>query len=392
MKSSNRDYLGSVDHIRAFAALLVVVYHGLQLFTYKFRGGTDGNVWLYSTNPVTAFLFEGHTAVTLFMVLSGFIFTVGALNKQVSFRGFMTNRLLRIYPLFVLMTFIAIAAMPSKFTFSGFAQLMLGMGNMPGSLELMPVSGMFWAVAVEMQFYLLFPLLNRLLSRSGPVSFGKLIAAIAVVRALIWLVSNGPSVYFLLYTNIAGRIDHFLLGMIAAWLYLKRPQMFRGWWKVALVAIAAVAMLWAFNQIHGFASAEPWRLLWLDLEGGVWALAILIYVSTCRATNFISRGVAKLGELSYSIYLLHFIILTIMIEHGWFIQLSQLTSTANAMLNVVALFVPAVLALSTITYNGVELPFLRMRVKYLSPLPAEEKAAPPPRSKEEDTRELAKVS
>ena len=104
MRSPNIRYLPAVDHLRAFAALLIVFYHGLHVFSYQARFGRDfaTDHWLQAGNPLLAVLAEGHTAVALFMVLSGFILTVGALEGGVSWAGFIRNRLLRTYPLFLL--------------------------------------------------------------------------------------------------------------------------------------------------------------------------------------------------------------------------------------------------------------------------------------------------
>lgn len=369
MRSSNRQYFSSVDHIRAFAVLLVVFYHGAQLFGGAISGipfGVGGN-WLYTKNPLAAVIFEGHSAVALFMVLSGFIFTVGTLDHTVSFRRFMANRLLRIYPLFMLLIVIGVAANPAAFKLGGFLQLVGGLGNLPGAMHLGSVSLMFWAVAIEMQFYLLFPLLNSLLTRFGMAAFARLLLAIVVVRGLIWAVSDTHDTLSMLYLSLAGRIDQFLLGMITAWLFVRHRDRFRGWWKVGVSLLLVTAALWSFNQVHGFVSNSPWRLAWLDVEGAVWALAILTYVATCRATNALSRATAKVGELSYSIYLLHFMLIFVINSQQWWVTVPGLSFKANALLTTLVVLVPLVVACSMVTYYGVELPFLRMRMKYLLP-------------------------
>ncbi|MDQ7909734.1 acyltransferase [Phytohabitans sp. ZYX-F-186] len=379
LRSANRDYLASVDHLRAFAALLIVFYHGVQLFSSAIRDTSFNSRtgWLYSSNPVLTFVLEGHTAVALFMVLSGFIFTVGTLDREVSWSRFMANRLLRIYPMFVLLLVIGIAANPDAFSLSGLAQAVLGLGNLPGGMMLGDVSGMFWAVAVEMQFYLVFPLLNRLLTRFGISMLVRLFAAIVVVRGLVWAAATTHDAHRMLYLNIAGRIDQFLLGMIAAWLFVRYRDRFRGWWKTGIALALAIVTLWAFNQAHGFHSNEAWRLAWVDVEGGVWALVILTYAATCRGTSLPSRVVAKVGETSYSIYLLHFLVVSYLADNGYLIELRWLSPIENALLTTAVIVVPVVLAISALTYQSVEQPFLRMRIKYLLPVPPPSHRLPP---------------
>jgi len=368
VKSSNREYLASVDHIRAFAALLVVTYHGAQLFSAALRT-PRGFEWLYSTNPALTVIFEGHTGVALFMVLSGFIFTVGTLGHDVSWSRFMANRLLRIYPLLLLLAFVGLAAQLSSFSPAGFLLLIAGLTRLPGATDLGAVSTMFWAVGIEMQFYLIFPLLNRILNRFGVAVFARLLLAVVVVRGLVWIVTaNTHDATSMLYYTIAGRIDQFLLGMIGAWLFVNRRRWFTGWWKVALVLGVAVGALWEFNQVHGFATNGDFRLAVTDAEGAIWALAIVTYVSTLRADNRLTRAVAKVGELSYSTYLLHVMVLTMIVNNGWFVVVGGLDPVGNALLTTVVVLIPMVLAVSVVTYHGVERPFLLLRVKYLLPI------------------------
>jgi peptidoglycan/LPS O-acetylase OafA/YrhL len=370
VRSSNRQYLVSVDHLRAFAALLIVFYHAAQLFAQRLSTPQPASDWLYSTNPFAAAFYEGHTAVTLFMVLSGFIFTVGTLGHGVSFPRFMANRLLRIYPLFLVLAFVGAAFFLDTFTIGGFLETVFGFANMPGAMEMGTVGGMFWAVAVEVQFYLIFPLLNRLLNRYGVSALFRLLAAIVLIRALGWAASGTHDVFLMLYKTIAGRIDDFLLGMIAAWFYVNHQKRFRGWWKVLVCLGLAITMLWAFNQVNGFWQNRPWRLAWIDVEAGVWALFVVTYVSTVRSRNLVSRAGAKIGELSYSIYLLHYMMILIVSKQFWYVTVSGFTPVENALLTSVAVLLPLVLVSSAVTYYGVELPFLRMRVKYLVPLEA----------------------
>jgi len=74
MRSSNIKYLPEIDHLRAYAAWLIIVYHGLHLFGWEFRFGTPFSFseWPQTSNPIQVLL-EGHTAVTFSMVFSGFI-------------------------------------------------------------------------------------------------------------------------------------------------------------------------------------------------------------------------------------------------------------------------------------------------------------------------------
>ncbi len=104
LKSSNIRYMECLDQLRAVAVLMVFFAHALHNFT---RGMDPGlGPWLFFTNPVLAVIAEGHSGVALFMVLSGFLFAYGAHQKEVDFSTFMRNRVLRIFPMYVLLLFL----------------------------------------------------------------------------------------------------------------------------------------------------------------------------------------------------------------------------------------------------------------------------------------------
>src|SRR5687767_447013 len=130
--SENVGYVAGVDHIRGFAALLMILYHGYQQIESKwFERGS---------NPFESLLIEGHTAVAMFMVLSGFIFTYGALkavgadadpHAGIRYGPFLGNRLLRILPMYVLVVLLAVYTRPEGYSFSGFVQLFTLQGTPP---------------------------------------------------------------------------------------------------------------------------------------------------------------------------------------------------------------------------------------------------------------------
>ncbi|MFF9868350.1 acyltransferase family protein [Streptomyces sp. NPDC013953] len=370
--SDDRFYLAPVDHLRAVAAVLVVLYHGCQLLSARIEGrprfvpATD---WLYSANPAATLVFEGHTGVALFMVLSGFILTVGAHGRPVRYGRFLTNRLLRIYPLYLV---VAVLGMATHVSLPGFPDLLRVLTFTTPSL---PYGGVFWTLCVEMQFYLVFPLLHRLLTERGPGSLLRLLAAVSLLRALVWLSSPAPGPHTAaLYLSLAGRIDQFLLGMLAAWVYVHHRERLRAVrWAAPASVCPALAALWAFNQLHGFVSDSPLKLVWSGTEGAVWALVVVAYAAAgpSGTGGRFSRALARLGEVSFSVYLTHFLVLTLLCERAHLHDRvpGALPAVGAAFLVTVVVALPVTLAVSFVTYHAVELPFLRLRRPYL-PAPA----------------------
>ncbi|MDI3387700.1 acyltransferase [Streptomyces sp. B-S-A8] len=365
MRSSNRQYLVSVDHLRAFAAVLVLLYHGTYMMLTEIDRNREG--WLYADNPLGALVAEGHTAVALFMVLSGFIFTIGTLGKDIHYGRFIGNRVLRIFPLYLVLIIMGTGAYRGDADLLSVVQSLVGLGNLPGSLHLGNVSHMWWAIAVELQFYLLFPLLSRILTRRGPTALVQLMAAIAVIRGLVWLSGGGKiAANSFLYYSLAGRIDQFLLGMLAAWLFVHHRDRFQSPAKVLIAATLALVTIWAFNRSHAYQEGRTVRLIWIDVEGFVWALLVLTYVATVTSTCLASRALAKVGEMSFSLYLLHFLVITVFLARNRWIEPTG-NPVWDAFFTTVLGVLPVSLAIAAVTFHGIERPFLRWRRPYLDP-------------------------
>src|SRR5579859_619795 len=96
MKSSTGEYYVGLDHVRAFAAYCVFVWH--------FTHGLDGFPIPFGDAPVVfplAILDEGHTGVAIFMTLSGYLFAKLLDGKNIDYKAFFWNRFIRLAPLLV---------------------------------------------------------------------------------------------------------------------------------------------------------------------------------------------------------------------------------------------------------------------------------------------------
>jgi peptidoglycan/LPS O-acetylase OafA/YrhL len=376
MKSSNIAYSPEVAHLRAVAAILIVLYHGEQILGAKLRtgGGFDSADWHFTQNPFFSMILEGHTAVALFMVLSGFIFTWGAWRMSVDWGGFMINRLLRIYPLYVAVIVLSLATRPGSFDLEGLISMLLPFANVK-RLETGPLVSMSWAIAVEFQFYLLFPLLLMRLNRSPLKVVAAILALDLLLRALgVLLGANARNIG---YWHLTGRLDQFALGMGAA--ALLRIGLGRSAERTRLIAriALAVAVPLAFGVVYwfhlhgGWPNADKWKVLWPPVEGLAWAAVIASYVGAAVwMPSLVSKGVAWLGEVSFSVYLLHFPIIDVFKRHSDLIPRWTGDPSRDALIGTVLIVLPAIFIASTVTYTVIEKPFLERRRRYLRPLPS----------------------
>jgi peptidoglycan/LPS O-acetylase OafA/YrhL len=367
LKSPNHSYLPGVDHLRAAAAVLVLFYHGLHLLSFMPRapGGDYRKLWVYSKNPFIALIEEGHSGVALFMVLSGFILSFGAIGRTIEYRPFLRNRLLRIYPLLLVMLAAGIAANPARYSLLGVIQSLLFQANLPGALSADPFSSMFWTVGVEFQFYLIFPFIHEFLDCEG-VRWGiAMIALCNLLRLAAALVgsSNPQEIY---YWQIVGRLDQFLLGMLAARVYARYKDVRLPWgWYSLAAGVAVLAMLTGFNQLGGWNSVGRWKCAWPTIEGLVWAAAITSYVAYAKhLPALVSKPLALVGTISYSMYLLNVSVFSVASQ--LFAYRLGAHPNRQSQVFVAEVVLPILLAVSALSYYVVERPFLRLRVNYLS--------------------------
>jgi len=367
MKSANSSYIPAVDHIRAFAAVLVLFQHSHAFIGGRLAYGQGGILdEVQAISPLDAIMIEGHTGVSLFMVLSGFIFAHIAYGRKVRYAPFLLNRVLRIYPLVIAIftlgfivkypevspfEFLAVLAIPFQFSQP------IDVWFVP---TIYPFTSLFWTIAPEFQFYLLFPAILAAVHRSGPIVLAIMIAGAVLLRIL--LVADGAPAQDLSYWTIFGRIDQFLIGMGAA--ILCRRWAGRRLEKLCLVLVVMPFVLFAYNRAGGTLDQANWKLLWPDVEGLLWATFILGYMQLGqRLPGLATRCLAAVGEVSFSMYLLHVAVIAAVMKLGPLtFGLEPMGASA---LNALLLVLPGTIALSWVTFRLIERPFLRLRVQYL---------------------------
>jgi peptidoglycan/LPS O-acetylase OafA/YrhL len=347
-----------LDALRAISALFVVLYHGGLEYSPAGFG------------------------VLCFFVISGFLITwlllkENAASGTVSLRNFYARRSLRIFPAFyvywglvVLLvsigggTIIWPQAIASLFYVANYYQ---GLNHYPSSLL-----SHTWSLAVEEQFYLLWPAAFVLLRRDPR----RLARFLAVMIVCVWLYRVGlhlcgaPEEY--IYTAFEARADHLLIGCLLAVCAFNNlfegaiEYLANGPWLIvptlaALIASIACAQHWGsgYRNLLGFI-VDP--LL-------VTILLIQLVPRKGKAFAWMDHPIVTyVGRISYSTYLYQQMVIPIVTRvlkgHGG--------PAARVIACVLATWVVAALS-----YQLVELPFLRLKQRFgsRSPAPADLAAA-----------------
>ena len=369
MKSTNFGYIPALDHLRGFAAVLVLFFHGTHFISHKLAYGTpyDPANWPSAGNPFSALAIEGHTAVSLFFLLSGFVFTVGSLHKKLNYVGFYRNRLLRTYPLFLFFLALRIAFNPENFDIVGLLQTVFFMANSDTAIDGGAFTYVFWSIAVEWHFYLLFPLLLLAVQRWGWQALIALIVIFLLLRTGAYFADF--DMRNLSYYTIVGRIDQFLLGMLAGIYYRNYFIAGRRLDGLAFVGAGVVLLLlFGFNRLGGGAVNNYLWIFWPTLEAGGWGIFLVGYLSLARHFHrLVGNILVAVGTISYSVYMGHYLVLDYFLRHDWDSLLRLGDPVATAALNTLVLMLPLVLLLASATYFCVERPFLLRRSKYMQP-------------------------
>ncbi|NNF76976.1 MAG: acyltransferase [Rhizobiales bacterium] len=359
MRSSGGEYYVGLDHVRALAAFLVFNWH----FMYINKGNVTPLEGTFDIFLFSLFA-EGHTGVSVFMVLSGYLFAKITNKQNLDYPKFLRARALRLLPLL-----LAVAALVVlRDTVQGGAASGLNALRDIGQgvvLPTLPNGG--WSITVEFHFYLLFPLLVLLERRFRGAAAIVLLMAL-VGRLLLFVFSEtGATLQYVSYGTIFGRIDQFIIGMLVAYYgqFLARKH---------LIAVAAAASVFAlyhvFDRWGGLISntghPEVWIYL-LTVEGLCYGVLIGWYDRSFAFRDVgLSGLIAKVGAASYSIYLLHIFVVFGMAR---FVDrhLVSLDTFTLAFLASIVCFVPVAFA-GWLSYRYFESYWLQFRVPYVVPV------------------------
>lgn len=297
MKSSTGAHFIALDHVRAFAAFMVFAWH----FTHGLNGYPVPFEFVPAVIPF-ALLDEGHAGVSLFMTLSGYLFAKLLDGKAIDFRSFFWNRLLRLLPLLTIV--IAIVGLQDRI--QGGSGLLYVIHTFYGLLyPTLPNGG--WSITVEFHFYLLLPLLLIMMRRSRWLPVSVLVLAV-ILRTGLFL--HYGEIQSLAYWTLIGRIDQFILGMLA----FHYRHLFTGRHLVAgAIILLFTTFYWQFDRLGGFylfptyPSPSPLWIFMPTIEGLAYAATIAWYDGSFKFRSAgLSMFVGKFGTYSYSIYLLHY--------------------------------------------------------------------------------------
>jgi peptidoglycan/LPS O-acetylase OafA/YrhL len=359
MKSSSGAHFIALDHVRALAAFLVFTWH----FTHANIGYPVPFEYLPALIPFSV-LDEGHTGVALFMTLSGYLFAKLLDGKSINYKAFLWNRVIRLLPLLL----IVVALVGIKKFISGKSISTYACSIAKGALlPTLPNGG--WSITAEFHYYMILPLFLWMLTKSRLLPLSIVFAAVAC-RALLY--QSGRHIQFLTFHTLFGRIDQFTLGMLV---YQFRMYFSRRHAVAASILMAFMVFYWYFDSQGGYyhkPSCPSSGWLWIALptiEGIAYAVGIVWYDNSFfHSVSGVSKFIGRIGEYSYSIYLLHFFVVfdaAKLVDR----RIMRISNFYLACLWSLVCFVLMMLP-GYVSFRFIEAPFLKLRRRYVVVLPS----------------------
>lgn len=238
------------------------------------------------------------------------------------------------------------------------------------------LSGQWWSLSTEVQFYLVLPVIAWLLSSRRPrlasaaLAIGWLVAYVALLRGDFRL---GGAANFGALLSILTRAPAFAAGATLAWVELRyggalrdalasRPWLRAGGSDLALIAVVLGLGLLLRAVVHdGYAHWEercnPWHVaeatLWCSLMG------LLRFAPLRLRPLLVNAPLGTLGRISYSLYLVHLPVIWALLTTTTSSYL--LGRGPNGQLALAVMMVMASLCITLVTYRLVEYPALNWK-------------------------------
>ncbi|MEY4765784.1 MAG: hypothetical protein RI907_2457 [Pseudomonadota bacterium] len=361
----------SLDGLRGLAILMVIAHNGLTI------DSRDGGVL---TQALYKMLDSGWIGVVLFFALSGFLITGILLDNQGqphAWRNFMARRALRIFPPYYLTLFILLVALPfvgwspPGWTVDHVNQVWLwtylinwpqGLGHGVGAVP------HFWSLAIEEQFYLVWPVLILACRRSAHVLWLCLAVIGISVGARAWM-AHQPGLEDAIYVWTVTRMDALAYGALAAW-WIRQPGMLV--WFDRMKPIMNLGVLALLALTAAYTRAFPRE----SINGFVIGYAVLGAVSAYAVVS-LARGdlawpsgyavqpwMAEVGRVSYGMYIVHkplhdFVFIPFFEHH----HMTVVTTVPGGLLYLAVLTLSCY-GVARLSYDWFEGPILRLKQRF----------------------------
>lgn len=298
-------YFKQLNGIRFIAVMLVLIDH-----------------WFVESLPLPL----GHLGVVIFFVLSGFLITrilftnaddcrINNASYWLKIKNFIVRRSLRIFPIYFIICIIGLF-----FSISPIRQNWIWMFTYTPNWYIIfhkqwiGVWDHFWSLAVEEQYYLIFPYFILFLNPKKYKWLLIIMILAGICTRLYFFLnfneSDREKLWFISYVNPFSAIDCFGLGGLLAYFYhYSKGKLLENNYNFLLITFASSFVILLLNQTFEYKHAS---VLFLVIERSVFALFSYFLIANAIQGNLNLLGkflenkvVSYLGKISYGLYLYH---------------------------------------------------------------------------------------
>lgn len=355
--------------LRAFAAGIVFFYH------WFFHYADDWPLLIGAPFRV------GYVGVPIFFALSGFLITLryydAFIDGHTTYRAYIIKRLIRIFPLylFVLTFFVAAFGRPTNMipntAFGWVVLYTLTQAFFPDLIFLGTLVG--WTLSIELVFYFIAPFILLSIARNRSMrAILFILAALSIgFVAIGYLISRLPAVWlphtiigqdmnWLMHYSIFGHLPDFLIGILFAFIYLRRDYFLKFghhaskiiWGSVLGIYLSTVALDFSAQPLGSFTDRSLAFLVALFSSGLILGTAYDKQNKSVITRLLSARWMIYLGLVSYALYLIQ---LTEPVQWLYWLGLGEYAGVENRILRAILLYI-IVIPITILLYKFVEKP------------------------------------
>lgn len=351
----NQRFIPEIDGFRFLAIIPVVLLH---LSTGLFETSTVySNAQVEAANEFRQFMLPGAVGVYVFFAISGFVLALPFARhymfneRKVALKGYFVRRLTRLEPPYLI-----------TLTVMFLAHWFLLKTEQPGILFEHYIASFFymhnivydhwslinpvaWSLEIEIQFYLLVPLLTRLFAiRSSNL---RRMIILLLIASSYWVQTLLPLGDWHLRPSFLTSYQYFLAGFLIADLYLNdKLQIKKYFWDI--LGIVAVFIVF-----------------WLEYKKGIYRYfqspaIIIAFIAAFKGkllnSFFTNKIVSTIGGMCYITYLIHYALIHFIFQLVGKVHTGQGFAT-DYIVNT-AIYLPIVIAVSAMAFVLIEKPFM----------------------------------
>lgn len=372
-------HIASLDGLRGLAVILVLMFH----FSWSFPEHTG------LTATIKHYLWSGWMGVDMFFVLSGYLITRGLVKDSVYSTGkrlklFWARRAFRIFPLYYIVLIVGAVVCLAL----GLREDIPGAGywfyfqnyTLAFDPNVLRWTAHFWSLAIEEQFYFVWPLIVLLSGRARRLAVAvglfvfcvvlRTVLMFAIPKLLHWDMDQTAK---LVYRATPTHMDGLLVGAILAMLHEDPAHS----WTVLLRKIRAytfgiglVLLLGLMVFTHGFGTYDRRVIIvGYPLLAVVFGSAVSLAADGCfpeSVQRVLSAGVLPAcGKVSYGMYIFHWIGLIFFVHRQEAFVATLGTGAALAVgFGVIAGGIVLTYCVAWLSYRFVEAPFLKIKDRF----------------------------